>query len=133
MEELEILNGIMSPKYDQNNNLYTVNISEDINSLDLKYNLLENKTINVYGNLDFEIGQNKVVLAISENDKVDYITLMVNKKKDTSASSLINTTDTLSINKNDLPIYVAPLIASICFIVVLFIFFILFHKKGKKS
>lgn len=131
MESLNILNGSMTPKYDKYNDLYTVNITSDINKLKIDYTLEENEQVNVYGNIDLNEGQNKVILAIKKNnEEIEYITLMVNKDQTESVSILNTENIALEINRdNYLPSYAPHLIGLSCFSIILLIFCIFYLRK----
>lgn len=130
MESLEILNGELSPKYDKYNNIYTVNISSEVKNLDLKYKINENKTVNVYGNVDLEEGKNKVLIAISGNDEIEYITLIVNKEKTTLVLNAIDNASGLTIsNDSSIPSYAPFLIGISCFMVIILLYLVMFRKK----
>lgn len=131
MESLNILNGSMTPKYEKYNDLYTVNITSDINKLKIDYTLEENEQVNVYGNIDLNEGQNKVILAIKKNnEEIEYITLMVNKDQTESVSILNTENIALEINRdNYLPSYAPYLIGLSCFSIILLIFCIFYLRK----
>lgn len=130
MESLNILNGNMSPKYDKYNDIYSVNISSDVNSLELDYTIKENEAISVYGNLDFEAGDNKVIIAIKENEETNYVTLMVNKEAVETVSSVNDEYINLTIIKDDyIPKYAPHLIALSCFSIILLIFCLFYLRK----
>lgn len=130
MESLEILNGELSPKYDKYNDIYTVNISSEVKRLDLKYKINENKTVNVYGNVDLEEGKNKVLIAISGNDEIEYITLIVNKEKTTLVLNAIDNTSGLTIsNDSSIPSYAQFLIGISCFMVIILLYLVMFRKN----
>ena len=130
MESLNVLNGSINPKYDKYNDLYSVNIGSDVDFLELDYQKQENEIINVYGNLDFEEGINKVILAIEEGNKINYITLMVNKEFDTSVSSIDNNYVEMTLNNKDyIPKYAPNLIALSCLSIILLIFCLFYLRK----
>ena len=130
MESLNILNGNMSPKYDKYNDIYSVNISSGVNSLELDYKIKENEAITVYGNLDFEAGDNKVIIAIKENEETNYVTLMGNKEAVETVSSVNDDYINLMINNDDyIPEYAPHLIAISCFSIILLIFCLFYLRK----
>ena len=132
MESLNVLNGSMTPKYDKYNDLYTVNINSGVDVLEFDYKIKENKTIDVYGNLDFEEGENKVIIAIKENEETNYVTLMVNKEAVKTVSSVNDDYINLMINNDDyIPEYAPHLIALSCFSIILLIFCLFYLKRRK--
>lgn len=131
MEDLAILNGVLSLKFDPLNTIYTVTTSENITSLELNYKLSEGASIKIDNNNlinDFT----DVVLTVSKDNNQSIYHLYV-YKENTSVNTKIN--NTLEVNipkKEELPNYIAPLISIICFLIILIVFTILFRKKVKK-
>ncbi len=134
LESLEVLNGEMSPKFDSLNETYTVNVSNDISKLELNYKVKDNSLVNIYGNSNFQIGENIVTIEImNELEEVSIYKLIVTKEEEKIVSSLETNFVPIETPK-ELPSYVAPLIASICFLLILITFGILFpHKRHKKK
>ena len=126
MNNLEVLNGEMALKYDKNIDTYSIKVSSDVNALEIKYELDDTSTLNVYGNTLLSPGENKVILACKNNDDIRYITLVVNKEKALKTTSL--NVDYSNENKV-LPSFTIPLIASICFVLILVTYYLLFKKK----
>lgn len=130
MESLEILNGELSPKYDKYNNIYTVSISNDVNVLDLKYNINENENINVYGNLDLKEGENKVIIAYTDaSGEVDYITLIVNKERTSTVLNDLTLDSNLEVMGNTIPFYTPYLIGASCFMIIILLYILIFKKR----
>ena len=130
MESLNVLNGIMSPKYDKYNYIYSVSIDSDVNSLDLDYEINENDQVSVYGNMDFEEGENRVVIAVTSLEETNYITLIVNKKKsETVTSELYNEVALEVQDTNYIPSYAPYLIGASCLSLIILIFCIFYVKK----
>ena len=126
MNNLEVLNGEMALKYDKNIDTYSIKVSSDVNALEIKYELDDTSTLNVYGNTLLSPGENKVILACKNNDDIRYITLVVNKEKALKTTSL--NVDYRN-EKKVLPSFTIPLIASICFVLILVTYYLLFKKK----
>lgn len=126
MNNLEVLNGEMALKYDKNIDTYSITVSSDVNALEIKYELDDTSTLNVYGNTLLSPGENKVILACKNNDDIRYITLVVNKEKALKTTSL--NVDYRN-EKKALPSFTIPLIASICFVLILVTYYLLFKKK----
>ncbi|MEG1900697.1 MAG: hypothetical protein RR161_04010 [Bacilli bacterium] len=129
LQSLEILNGELSPKYDIYNNIYSVKVEKNITSLEINYVINETDTINIIGNNNFTDGENIVLIEVFNGTSLTSYTLNVLKE----TSQVINNYNEI-INpvevKKELPIYVAPFIASFAFLIILFTFWLLF-KKGK--
>ncbi len=87
VEELEVLNGVMTPSYTNDNPNYNVEIPYEEDSLDLKVKLSDEKaTYNVVGNENLQVGQNLVkVLVTAENGSIKTINLNVTRKEIVSA------------------------------------------------
>lgn len=126
MNNLEVLNGEMALKYDKNIDTYSIKVSSDVNALEIRYELDDTSTLNVYGNTLLSPGENKVILACKNNDDIRYITLVVNKEKALKTTSL--NVDYRN-EKKVLPSFTIPLIASICFVLILITYYLLFKKK----
>lgn len=132
LHNLEILNGELSPTFDENNNTYTVSVDSDVTSLKLTYTIDKEANVNIIGNSDFEEGENTVLIEVTkENDAALTYTLIVTKKSVKTSSNLVIEPVKAEVTKN-LPIYVAPLIASVCFILILISFRLIFIRRKHK-
>ena len=129
MKDLAILNGEMSLKFDPLNTIYTVFVSNDTKFLDISYKLNEGSGINIVGNVlnkDF----NDVILYVSNSNSITEYHLYVYKEKTNNVTKSINNSTAINVeSKKDLPDYVAPFIAVICFLILLILFSVLFKKK----
>ena len=67
LEELKVLNGELSPKYDKYNNVYTVKINNEEKKLDFVFKEDENYQISVYGNNNLKSGENKIIIVLSSS------------------------------------------------------------------
>lgn len=130
LKELKILNGELSLEFDSLNTIYTVNLSNDDNMLLLEYKIDENDYISIKGNNLIE-GKNEVVITVY-NDK-NSTSYYLEVYKDSSTNVVLNTSKEVGINvaKTEMPDYVVPSIAVVCFLTILFLFVLLF-KKSKK-
>ncbi|MCI8671704.1 MAG: hypothetical protein HFI36_06745 [Bacilli bacterium] len=130
LKELKILNGELSLEFDSLNTIYTVNLSNDDNMLLLEYKIDENDNISIKGNNLIE-GKNEVVITVY-NDK-NSTSYYLEVYKDSSTNVVLNTSKEVGINvaKTEMPDYVVPSIAVVCFLTILFLFVLLF-KKSKK-
>lgn len=131
MESLNVLNGKLSPKFDKFNDIYTVSIDSDVNSLNLDYEINEYEQVSIYGNMDFEEGENRVIIAVTNSEETNYITLIVNKKKSESVISELSDKTILEIENNNLPSYAPYLIGISCLSIILLIFCIFYIRKRK--
>ncbi|MCX4254647.1 MAG: hypothetical protein OSJ63_05210 [Bacilli bacterium] len=130
LKELKILNGELSLEFDSLNTIYTVNLSNDDNMLLLEYKIDENDNISIKGNNLIE-SKNEVVITVY-NDK-NSTSYYLEVYKDSSTNVVLNTSKEVGINvaKTEMPDYVVPSIAVVCFLTILFLFVLLF-KKSKK-
>ena len=133
LKTIEIKNGVMTPKYDLYNDYYTVTIEEHINKLDIYYELEKNVSVNILGNENITDEISQVTINLNSGDKTRVIYLNVNKNVVKNASELQNYFTSLEVKKREeISSFVAPLIGSICFLVIIITYSILFHKKKKK-
>lgn len=131
LEDLEILNGQMTPKFDKYNDIYTVEIDYNIESLVIDYKLAENTNISIYGNEDLKVGENIIYLELVKDDIKKVYTIYANKKEEVKSSfSEFNSMEKVEVPKKT-PQYVAPLIGASCFLIILITFCLLFAKRKK--
>lgn len=131
LKKLTILNGELSIKFNSLNTRYTVNMTTNEEELKLEYEIDEKDNISIYNN-HLENDKTEVVITVynDEESMSYYLEVykmqeeLVEKEEDYFASLEVKT-DTY--NKE----YVAPLIAGICFLIILFFFTVLFKKKKK--
>ena len=129
LHNLQILNGELSPDFEETNNTYTVSVTSDVASLKLIYTIDEEAVVEIKGNDNLGAGENMVLIEVTnENNELTTYSLLVTKEKAVTASSLIEPSIPVEVKK-ELPTYVAPLIACICFVLILISFALIFHKK----
>lgn len=130
LTSFEILNGEMTPKYDEYNDIYTVTIKEEVTSLDIKY-VVSNPNANVYINGNENIDKDTTVsIEINEGTNVRKIHLNVLKENTETTSDLKDYFTSLEVSKKkDIPDYIAPLIGASCFLIIIIVFSLLFYKK----
>ena len=129
LKKLEILNGELSVKFETLNTRYTVKMTTNEEELKLEYEIDEKDNISIYNN-HLENDKTEVVITVynDEESMSYYLEVykmqeeLVEKEEDYFASLEVKT-DTY--NKE----YVAPLIAGICFLIILFLFTVLFKKR----
>ena len=130
LNSLKVVNGSMTPAFEENVFEYTVIVGEEVLSLVLDYEVSEGSTITIYGNDYLTEGENHVIIETYEDELVSY-TLTVMKNADSEVSSLVNAYDKVEINV-DAPWYkdyITPGISIICFMTIVFLFCIIFKKK----
>ena len=129
LKDLKILNGELSVKFDPLNTRYTVNMTNSDTKLELEYEIDEDDVISIFGNsLD---GQDDlVVISVYNDDELMSYYLEINFLESKNVNLEQDYFASLELNsKQEVPKYVAPLIAGVCFLIILFFFAILFKKK----
>ena len=132
LTNLEIKNGVMTPKFDIYNDTYTVAIEEDVTELDICYETAnEEVKVTIAGNENIK-ERKGVGIIISNGTEEKIIKLNVIKEGIESASGLKDYFTSLEVQKKEImPEYIAPLIGASCFLLIIIIFSIIFHKKKK--
>ena len=129
LKDLKILNGELSVKFDPLNTRYTVNMTNSDTKLELAYEIDEDDEISIFGNsLD---GQDDlVVISVYNDDELMSYYLEINFLESKNVNLEQDYFASLELNsKQEVPKYVAPLIAGVCFLIILFFFAILFKKR----
>ena len=81
LEDLIVKNGEMALKFDSLNNFYTVDVEDDVTSLELEYKETGKTKIVVRDNEDLKPGANYVYIDVYEDRGINTYTLLVYKKK----------------------------------------------------
>ncbi len=131
LEDLEILNGIITPEFDIYNNIYSVSIAEDVEELVINYKVSDDYVVNIIDNNNLVPGENEVYIQVIKENEINTYTLLVNKEETEQASNLEYLLEPLEV-KEELPTYVAPLIIGSCIFLMLVFFLIIFKKKKVK-
>ena len=129
LKDLKILNGELSVKFDPLNTRYTVNMTNSDTKLELEYEIDEDDEISIFGNsLD---GQDDlVVISVYNDDELMSYYLEINPLESKNVNLEQDYFASLELNsKQEVPKYVAPVIAGVCFLIILFFFAILFKKR----
>lgn len=129
LKDLKILNGELSVKFDPLNTRYTVNMTNSDTKLELEYEIDEDDEISIFGNsLD---GQDDlVVISVYNDDELMSYYLEINFLESKNVNLEQDYFASLELNsKQEVPKYVAPVIADVCFLIILFFFAILFKKR----
>ena len=129
LKDLKILNGELSLKFDPLNTRYTVNMTTEDTKLELEYEIDEDDEISIFGNsLD---GQDDLVVisVYNDEDMMSYY-LEINPLESENVNMEQDYFASLEVDSNkEIPGYVAPLIAGVFFLIILFFFAILFKKR----
>ena len=132
LKDLKILNGELSPLFDINNDTYTVFVNNDVTHLEISYSVSESSNVNIYGNDNLVVGENIVIIEITNTDgDISSYNLLVTREEEQRVSNFEVASDVIEVKK-ELPTYVAPVIASICFLLILISFAIIFKSKKHK-
>lgn len=130
LEYLKINNGDLLNEFNSNIYEYEVVVDDMTTFLIMDYKLIDDGTITIYGNEDFGYGENHVYIEVFTDHLVTY-TLKVYKEKSTQVF-LEDASNNNSIKNEILNDIKTPGIASICFLLIVIIFSLLFHKKKHK-
>lgn len=129
LENLIINNGTMTPVFNKEITSYDITINSSETYLDINYLPTDNSEVNIIGNNNLNEGNSIVLIEVLANEKITTYTL--NVYKETTVTSIENIPlEPLEVTK-ELPTYVAPSIAIVCFLIILLTFRILFIRKRK--
>lgn len=128
LNDLEIINGELSPEFDCLNNIYSVTISENVDELVMDYSVTDGYIVNVIDNKDLAAGENEVYIQVIKDEEINTYTLLVYKESSEPVFNYDYNLDTVEVEE-ELPEYVAPLIGGSCFLIILIVFLLLFKKR----
>lgn len=128
LNDLKIINGVLSPEFDIYNNIYSVNIDEDVDKLVIEYDVDSDYIVNIIDNESLVPGNNEVYLQVIKDNEINTYTLLVYKEETDTVVNYDYLLEPLEV-KEELPSYVAPLIIGCCSFVILLVFILLFKKK----
>lgn len=128
LNDLEIINGDLSPEFDCLNNIYSVTISENVDELVMDYSVADGYIVNVIDNKDLASGENEVYIQVIKDEEINTYTLLVYKESSEPVFNYDYNLDTVEVEE-ELPEYVAPLIGGSCFLIILIVFLLLFKKR----
>lgn len=132
LEELKVLNGELSIDFNSLNSKYTVFLNENENKLDIEYKLKSDTNITIEGNYNLEDGSIVIISVTDGKETMDYyFNVYINKTEEVN-KSIVNGTLLEVDSKKEASEYVGPGIASLCFLLILFLFVFLFHKRKIK-
>lgn len=132
LEELEVLNGTMSLKFDVLNTKYTVIMNNEDTSLDFQYKLKDGVNINIEGNENLEDNSNVIITVSNGKDSMSYYFTVYREIAEETNKTIADFIDLDITPKKEVSIYAGPGIACTCFLLILFLFTILFHKRKSK-
>lgn len=130
-KKLEILNGELSVKFDPLNTRYTVKMSTNEEELKINYEIEDDDNISIFNNNITE-DDTQVVITVYNDEEMTSYYLEVYKDKNEEANASEDYFKSLEIKSDTYTSeYVAPLIAGVCFVLILFLFTALFKKRKK--
>ena len=129
--DLEVLNGNMSLKFDKYVNTYTIEIESNVNFLDIKYKIDEKDTIKILNNENLIGGLNYVFIEVTHENEKNMYTLEVYKNETKNVFHEVEITPSDGTPEK-MPEYVPVVIISVVVLVILFTYWLLFHKKKVK-
>ena len=130
LENLEIVNGLLSPEFDIYNNIYSVDVASDVSSLVINYEVSDGYTVNIIDNHDLDYGENEVYIQVIKESEINTYTLLVYKENVEKVINYENLVDTVEVQSEMNP-YTPYIIIGSCLIIILVVFYFLF-LKGKK-
>lgn len=129
LEDLKILNGKLSLKFDTYNTKYTITLNDSKDTeLELEYLLKEGCNVEIEGNY-LDKNYNEVTLKVFNETESETYYLYVYKNEEEEASKTVMSMTNLEEIKEEISPYAAPGIATTCFLLILFLFTFLFRKK----
>ena len=123
---LEVLNGEMTPDFSSEVFDYDVNVDSSALTLIFNYDTCDNCKVTVYGNSNLTSGENHVLIEVYDK-KVTTYTLTVYKEK--KASQVFSEVKTVVYTEEKPKEFLIPIISVICFLTILVLFYVIFHKK----
>ncbi len=126
--DLKILNGELSPKFDIYNDIYSVIIEEEIDSLVIEYEVSDGYIVNVIDNVDLDVGENEVYIQLIGDNEINTYTLLVYKESSAPVFNYEYSEEVVEVQE-EVPEYAAALITGTCIVIILVIFLLLFKKK----
>ena len=131
LKKLSILNGELSVKFDSQNTRYTVNMTSADKELKIEYIIDEDDKISIFNN-ELNNDLTEVVITVYNDKEMMSYYLEVYKMLDKTTSDVEEYFDSLQVNSATyMPNYIAPLIGSSCFLIILFFFTFLFKSRKK--
>ncbi len=131
VENLEVLNGTLSRKFESDNNIYSVVLNEGESELKLNYKLQEEAQVELMNNRYVEGEENQVILQVtSENKEKETYTFFLEKESVTPVFTEVNLpTTSPAVKMPHLETYVG--VVCLFIIVCLFKCIVLGFKRKK--
>ena len=129
--DLKILNGDMPLKFDKYVNNYTVEIKEDVTNLEIEYKCNNDDSVNITNNDNLDFGINYVFIEVINNEEKNVYVLEVYKKRTENVFNKIKIEPEIK-NEEKMPDYIPIGLIVGGFLIILFTFWLLFHKKKSR-
>lgn len=132
LESLTIKNGTLSIPFEPLNNEYTVLLDREVEELALEYKVDEKITVLVSNNENLKNNSVVTITLTQEKDTVEYH-LQILKEEEEEIASVFLEQKPMPIETNFMFEYKNYIIPAVCFLLILIVFKILFHKKRKNK
>ena len=129
LEELNILNGELSPSFDSLNNEYTVTLSKEEYNIEMDYKVADGITVSIENNFDLE-NNSVVTIQLEEEKSTTSYRLHILKEEEENTLSTFNE-ETIEVPNNIMYTYKIYIIPSVCFLLILITYKCIFYKKKK--
>ena len=126
LDYLNILNGKLSIQFDKYNNLYTVLVDENTDSLVMDYTTIGDCFVSIEGNVSFQYGENTVLINTYCDNEENVYKLVVYKEYPQKEQIVFKEVKEDTESKE----YLQPVVIGSCLIVLFLLFIIIFHKKN---
>ncbi len=129
--DLKILNGDMPLKFDKYVNNYTVEIKEDVTKLEIEYICNNDDLVTIKNNDNLDFGINHIFIEVINNEEKNVYVLEVYKKRTENVFNEIKIEPEIK-NEEKMPDYIPIGLIVGGFLIILFTFWLLFHKKKSR-
>ena len=122
----------MPLKFDKYVNNYTVEIKEDVTKLEIEYICNNDDLVTIKNNDNLDFGINHIFIEVINNEEKNVYVLEVYKKRTENVFNEIKIEPEIK-NEEKMPDYIPIGLIVGGFLIILFTFWLLFHKKNKKK
>lgn len=129
--DLKILNGDMPLKFDKYVNNYTVEIKEDVTKLEIEYICNNDDLVTIKNNDNLDFGINHIFIEVVNNEEKNVYVLEIYKKRDENVFNEIKIESEIK-SEEKMPDYIPIGLIVGGFLIILFTFWLLFHKKKSR-
>lgn len=129
LEELNILNGELSPSFDALNNEYTVSLEKEEYNIEIEYKATEDITVTIMNNFDLQNNSTVTILLNNEKNKTEYH-LHILKEEEENLQTTFNE-ESVELPTNFMYTYKIYIIPSVCFLLILITYKCIFYKPKK--